>query len=170
MEKDVFATRIKEARESCGLLQKDLAGKIGIKQQTLSGYEKGKMKPPIDTVKAIANTCNVSLDWLCGMTEKKNNSKIKTYKDFILFFMSFQKDYKNIVSIGTIRDDFGTDLPAIAFNDKTIESVFAGLEKMQALLLRGDIDNELFELWVEKQLAKTDKPIDKNYISEPLPF
>ena len=57
-ELEIFSTRIKELRETIGMTQNDFSNHIGIKQQTLSGYERGIMKPPIDVVKNIAEKCH----------------------------------------------------------------------------------------------------------------
>ena len=53
-ELDIFAIRIKQLRESLKMTQKEFSGHIGIKQQTLSGYERGLMKPPLDVAKGIS--------------------------------------------------------------------------------------------------------------------
>lgn len=55
-----------------------------LKQQMLSGYERGIMKPPLDIAKNIAEKCNTSIDWLCGLSKKINyDDSIKTYGDAI---------------------------------------------------------------------------------------
>ena len=43
-ELEIFSTRIKELRETIGMTQNDFSNHIGIKQQTLSGYERGIME------------------------------------------------------------------------------------------------------------------------------
>ena len=50
-ELEIFANRIKQLRKSLGMTQKDFSEYIGVKQQTLSGYERGIMKPPLDIAK-----------------------------------------------------------------------------------------------------------------------
>lgn len=44
-ELEIFGLRLKQLREEMGLNQADFAKLIGSKQQTLSGYERGIMKP-----------------------------------------------------------------------------------------------------------------------------
>ena len=56
---EVFSKRIKELRMSLEMTQKEFSEYVGIKQQTLSGYERGIMKPPLDIAKEIAEKCNV---------------------------------------------------------------------------------------------------------------
>ena len=58
------------------MTQQEFSKYIGIKQQTLSGYERGIMKPPLDIAKNIAEKCHISIDWLCGLSNKKTSSNI----------------------------------------------------------------------------------------------
>ena len=84
-ELDIFAIRIKQLRESLKMTQKEFSGHIGIKQQTLSGYERGLMKPPLDVAKGIAEKCHISIDWLCGLSDKmKNGNEPETYADVLM--------------------------------------------------------------------------------------
>lgn len=64
---------IKEARESAGYSQKELAQIIGVAQNTFHGYESGKHDPKSDLLIKIANACNVSVDYLLGV--KENSEK-----------------------------------------------------------------------------------------------
>lgn len=50
-ELEIFGLLLKQLREEMGLNQADFAKLIGSKQQTLSGYERGIMKPPLDGCK-----------------------------------------------------------------------------------------------------------------------
>ena len=52
---------IKYRREELGLLQEDLASKIGIAPSTLSLYESGKRMPDLETLKAIARVLKTNL-------------------------------------------------------------------------------------------------------------
>lgn len=58
--------RIREAREAAGLSQKELAEKMGVKPATLNGYEKGNHDPKSDGLSAIADICDVTVDFLLG--------------------------------------------------------------------------------------------------------
>lgn len=82
----VFAKRLKEARTERGLTQKELAALSGVSTVMISSYERtdaetGK-NPALSSVFAIANALDVSIDWLCGLTEKPDvmneSSKIDT--------------------------------------------------------------------------------------------
>lgn len=62
-------SRIVLAREAAGLSQTELASKLGIHPSTLNGYEKGNHDPKSTGWIAIAKICNVSVDYLLGLTD-----------------------------------------------------------------------------------------------------
>lgn len=63
--------RVRQLREDLDLKQKDIASIIGIKQNTYSDYENGKLNIPIETFIKLANYYNTSIDFLVGRTDKK---------------------------------------------------------------------------------------------------
>lgn len=58
------ADRIKEARKAKHLTQADLGKQIGIAASTIDCYETGKRSPCISQIKLLAETLEVSSDWL----------------------------------------------------------------------------------------------------------
>lgn len=63
--------RVRQLREDLDLNQKDIASIIGIKQNTYSDYENGKLNIPIETFIKLADYYNTSIDFLVGRTDKK---------------------------------------------------------------------------------------------------
>ena len=61
---------IKEAREKAGFSQKELAEIIGVAPNTFHGYESGKHDPKSDLLVKIAQACNVSVDYLLGVSSQ----------------------------------------------------------------------------------------------------
>lgn len=89
----VFAKRLKEARAERGLTQKELAAMSGVSTVMISSYERtdaetGK-NPALSSVFAIANALDVSIDWLCGITEQKNTSKEIDTTVFLCSYLQF---------------------------------------------------------------------------------
>lgn len=63
--------RIKEARKLAKMSQSDLAAKLGVARNTLSGYETGQHDPKSDILNLIAKECGVTVDFLLGREEEK---------------------------------------------------------------------------------------------------
>lgn len=141
-ELKIFATRIKELRNSLKMTQKDFSEYIGIKQQTLSGYERGIMKPPLDIAKEIAEKCNVSIDWLCGLSNKrKESTELTTYSDIINELIKIKDKIK-------INFDSGK----ILVYNKKINKFLGAWRRMIKLHSSGTIDDDLYNLWMTQQL------------------
>jgi transcriptional regulator with XRE-family HTH domain len=64
----LMAKRLKTARENRGYKQNYIARKIGIKSNTLSGYESGARRPDADILTKLADIYEVSADYLLGRT------------------------------------------------------------------------------------------------------
>jgi transcriptional regulator with XRE-family HTH domain len=52
--RDIVGTRIREAREAKGWLQKDLAGRVHVEPQTISNWERSVTTPDFDKLEILA--------------------------------------------------------------------------------------------------------------------
>lgn len=66
---NTLGERIAWACHKIGLMQKEAAVKADISPATLSQYVKNKRKPDPETLAKIAKVCNVSTDFLIGLTD-----------------------------------------------------------------------------------------------------
>ncbi len=68
---NIFSQRLREARIKAEMSQAELSRHTGITPSTLSSYEvkDNPKKPTMEKVVLIAKALNVSLDWLCGITD-----------------------------------------------------------------------------------------------------
>lgn len=77
--------RLKKARETCRLSQKELASLIGVPTTTISKYERGENKPSLDILTKIGSALNINLNWLVSgigdifLSEKDKLSSINFY-------------------------------------------------------------------------------------------
>ena len=62
----MYMLKIKELREEAQMTQKQLAEKISSMQRNMSNWEQGVSQPDLETVVAIADIFEVSLDELFG--------------------------------------------------------------------------------------------------------
>lgn len=70
--KTTFGNRLKLRRTNCGLLQKELAEKVGITNRNISSYEKNDREPAYDTLIKIAKALDCSTDYLLGISDEPN--------------------------------------------------------------------------------------------------
>lgn len=73
-----FPERLRKLRKEKGLLQRELAEKLNLSRVAITHYEQGKRFPELDTLHKMADFFNVSVDYLIGRTDDKNNSGIET--------------------------------------------------------------------------------------------
>lgn len=63
---------LKQIRNGRGVSQQTLAAAIGTTQQSINKYENHKIEPDIATLIALANYFDVTIDYLVGRTDEKN--------------------------------------------------------------------------------------------------
>ena len=64
--------RLKNLRDARKLSQGDVASKLNLESQTISGYERGVTTPSLEVLKSLALFYNVSADYLLGLTDRDN--------------------------------------------------------------------------------------------------
>ena len=65
--------KLKELREQRRLNQEGLAMRLSVSQSTISAYEVGDRTPDLETLIAIANFFDVSIDYLVGLSETRKH-------------------------------------------------------------------------------------------------
>jgi transcriptional regulator with XRE-family HTH domain len=69
--------RLKQLREKAGYSQRDLAKLLNIGSSTLAMYEVNRRQPDYDTLRIFASFFNVSTDYLLGVVDTPQPSKLK---------------------------------------------------------------------------------------------
>ena len=67
-----YSKRIRELREDRDLTQKEIADLLKVGQRTYCDYELGKTRIPVDSLIVLARLYNVSMDYICGVSDMKN--------------------------------------------------------------------------------------------------
>lgn len=80
---DKLANRLKELRRLSNLTQKDVSLKMGITARRYQALELGESLPKLSTLIALADTFNVSLDFLVGREGVFNDSLYKSKSDIL---------------------------------------------------------------------------------------
>ena len=72
MELNIYiGQKIKEFRTKAKMTQSDLASALDTTKQTISRYEKGDRKAGQDTLFALCDIFNVSIDDICGQSAQR---------------------------------------------------------------------------------------------------
>lgn len=176
-----FSSRIKKLRTSYSLTQTEFAEKIGTTQATLSSYENTDKTPSLDIVKNIAEIFTVSIDWLLGLSDIIDiNDKPRTYSDIIRILFKLEEADLSGFTIYSYYDNASQQNVCEIINTDSSMATFADeWKKIKELHDNKTIDDELYDLWIEKTLKKYDTPIkhpDDGFmkipdeIDEELPF
>ena len=163
MQEKNFATQIKVLRKSLGMNQKEFAAKLGIRQSTLSSYENEAISPSTDMLITIAKEFNVSVDWLCGLTESKTT--ISTLSDIIEFLFEMEKIPELHFDINIDKNNDHTIITGITFDSRDEEhkmnmdicmflSTYAEhRESFESYF----VGKDMYELWQKNQIEYYDK-------------
>ena len=73
-----FPKRLKKLRKELGYTPKEFAKKLNVGLQRYYTYENGHAVPNFDCLTAIADACDISLDWLCGLSPITQRTMNKT--------------------------------------------------------------------------------------------
>jgi transcriptional regulator with XRE-family HTH domain len=71
-----FGERLKKLREERQLSQSDLGKTFNLSQSTIAYYESGKKQPYPNMLEKFSDYFNVSVDYLLGRTEVRNQQSI----------------------------------------------------------------------------------------------
>ena len=67
----LFGERLLLVRKKRKVSQDDLAKKIGVHAPVIGRYERGEVKPSIETAAKMADALSVSLDYLTGLSDQE---------------------------------------------------------------------------------------------------
>jgi transcriptional regulator with XRE-family HTH domain len=135
----VLAVRIKELRKIMKMTQKEFSAFVGCTAATLSAYENGSKSPSLEIIKGIAEECHISIDWLCGLSDKmKNSNEPETYADIIDLLVKIEKSIY-----------FRVGKEKITVSDSVLQYFLENWGKMLPLLHNGTIDDKLYKLWLD---------------------
>jgi len=141
--------RIKRKREELGHKQQSFAEKIKIDKSSLNRYEKGVQTPSVETLVAIANGLEVSLDYLIYGTGDENTARKKDdAEDYI------DKSLRAIVALvenGLMVVERLTLYSGISINFKKTPSVLNFFDEVANFCkCKGRIDDSSYEKGIDK--------------------
>lgn len=90
-----FGKRLRSARVSLKLTQKELASKIGVKHNSISDWENDKNKPDPDTIELLCGVLEISPNYLLGLHFESSVSPMEL--ELIKKYRSLDDHGKDIV-------------------------------------------------------------------------
>lgn len=72
-----YTDRIRALREDCDKTQSEIAQLLKVGQKTYSDYEFGKTRIPVDSLIVLAKFYNVSMDYICGVSDTRKQFPVK---------------------------------------------------------------------------------------------
>lgn len=69
-----YAERIRALREDSDKTQTEIAQLLKVGQKTYSDYELGKTRIPVDSLIILAKFYDVSMDYICGVSDMRKPS------------------------------------------------------------------------------------------------
>ena len=148
-----IGNRIKELRTSKNLTQEDIAKLVKVSKATISNYEKGKVSPPIELLIKLAERYDVSIDWLCGLSNEEI-PRLMSYGDAFFRLVEIDKvigfSVEDVTFFSNLR---GT---AVLF-DATLTKALEEYQEMVNLRDNNTISEHLFNLWISDKVQQLDK-------------
>lgn len=141
---ETFAMRLKEIRLRTGKNQKDFAKTVQSTAATISAYENATKNPSLGIVMNIAEKYNVSIDWLCGLSDKmKIDDTPQTYTDVIDLLVKAENALKFKLNPQHTN--------CITICDSVMQCFLDDWVKILPLFRDGTVDSELYKLWVDNK-------------------
>lgn len=148
-----IGNRIKELRTSKNLTQEDIAKMVKVSKATISNYEKWKVSPPIELLIKLAERYDVSIDWLCGLSNEEI-PRLMSYGDAFFRLVEIDKvigfSVEDVTFFSNLR---GT---AVLF-DATLTKALEEYQEMVNLRDNNTISEHLFNLWISDKVQQLDK-------------
>lgn len=94
---------LKAIRHARGISQQTLANAMGITQQSINKYENHKIEPDINTLIALADYFDVTVDYLVGRTDE-NNQPLSDSNSLLSKYSRLNKSEK--ICIDTLIDTY----------------------------------------------------------------
>lgn len=156
-EMQTFSRNFTALREAKGITKKQMADLLSISPTTVSAYEAGDKSPSLNTAATIARVCNVSLDWLCGISLDKVDREEVTYREIIecLIRLSELTDI-GVDSIPTPDPYSEGHIGQVLVFDSVITEFIEEWQKVKQLYDDKTIDSSLYDPWIAKKLSDYD--------------
>ena len=154
MNEQIIAKRIKELRRSLSLTQNDFGQLINVAQTTLSSYEKGTKTPNIETLYNISKKCNISLDWLCGLSDIKTTANFTSYDDIFKLLINICKSIKIDLEKYYYSNNEGDYNMSLIAKNKVLDEFLEKWSKIKSIYDDNTIDEDTYKIIIKSIIDK----------------
>lgn len=157
--------RIKQVRLEQKKKQKEVASFLGITEQALSYYERGKREPKLETWQKLADYFGVSVGYLQGISSDTQLDKLNEFFDPLIYAIDL---YKNIVT----KPD--TEKTTVDLSNRDLKMLELGFSLCETLVKRykkfmftvdGDLTDKGIQEIYDKVISSVAVTIDINDLS-----
>lgn len=172
MNNNTLGDKLQYLRKDMSMSQKDFANFLGIPQPSLSAYENNRNSPTVDVLINIAKKCNISLDWLCGISSAKHTlSSLSDIADMLYAVMETEDMKLDIEIHDHLPNDEETDdnkwyTSITVYGNDPENKLNADLCKIIAKVENDYMDLESYAL--SKEMYETSKEKTIDYFTLPL--
>ena len=106
---DNLSSKIKALRKEKKQTQQNIADLLGVRRSTYGEYERGKILPPMDKLKIIAEHFEVTIDYLIGNKETTEEKEIDVSSN-LKSALEYLKNDNDLFFQGKPLDDETRDL------------------------------------------------------------
>lgn len=125
-----FKDRLKQLRNEHGLSAAQLAAQFDKSESAIRMWELGRSKPDADTLIALATCFNCSIDYLLGVSKRKNEQSIQSSNDAITTIVEFLEDSETKVvdMFMNVIQDYIASYYLLRKNDESCHKLLASFQ------------------------------------------
>ncbi|MDQ0233461.1 helix-turn-helix domain-containing protein [Metabacillus malikii] len=71
----MYANRLKELRIAHGYTMEEVGKRVGLKKSSYASYESRYRQPPLEKLKGFSQLYGVSVDYILGLSNERNNEE-----------------------------------------------------------------------------------------------
>lgn len=151
-------SKISIERKKLGLSQEALAKKVGVSQKSISKYERGTRRPSYETLTAMADLFNVTIDYLLN-SDKMIPSEELLYvsedeSELVLLYRKFKENSSTPIIEKSLEDFFVGTIVATTKDEKKFLQTYRQLNEDNKDIIIGKIKELLKEQMYESVIAE----------------
>lgn len=114
MDDDQFSNQLKNRRKQHSLTQQQLADKLSVSRETVSGWETGRNQPDINTLRKLAKIYGISLDQLVSSANDSDMKAIMRASGHSRLFL-YTNSALDVILAVLVIERLTQDIPRSAF-------------------------------------------------------